>query len=348
MLKKIKDNYSERYVISKLDLADSAETNRLHMLVVSPFLFLLGLMGFTILFINKPQSFQQSLTSIIYFGSFTLISIFDFIYSSFVKDIERHKAYKWKTAPFYITFYMAEGAALYNFYFLDQPFNGFLTFSLTGFIALCAFSFSPFPFLLGITICMGCMSPGIYSNFGFTGLFDAICSGILMFCLSLYKRRTEKNYIIILKKQKQNLEAKTFGNFTLFYEDKVIKFSRSKSNELMGYLIYKYGSTVNTKELITVLWGEHADSAHYGGSLRNLIVDIKHSLSELNIQNFFISEYNSFRINPESIICDYYDFLAGDQKTIQSFTGEFMSQYEWAKEVADFLSKKALQKGEQK
>ena len=342
MFKKLIDIYHEKYVISKLDLADAAETNRFHMLVVSPCLFLLGVIGFIIVLGLKAEYTVKSTVSCIYFGTYIVISIFDFTFSLLVKDVERSKAYRWKTFPFYITFYVAEAATLYNFYFLQQPFNGFLSFCLTGFIALCAFSFSPFPFLLGITICMGCMAPGIYNNFGFTGLFDAVSSGILMFWLSLYKRSSEKKYIVVLRKQRQNLEAKTFGNFTLFYENKVIKFSRTKSNELMGYLIFKHGSSVNTKELIKILWGEYADSARYGGGLRNLIVDIRHCLSELNIQNFFISEYNSFRINPEVIICDYYDFLAGDQKAIKSFNGEFMSQYEWAKDVTDFLEKKAL------
>ena len=144
----------------------------------------------------------------------------------------------------------------------------------------------------------------------------------------------------ILKKQKNNLVAKTFGNFTLLYDNKGIKFSRTKSLELLAYLIYKNGSSVQTKELINVLWGDHADSARYGSSLRNLIVDVKHSLSELDIQNFFISEYNNFRINPEVINCDYYDFLAGDEKAVKSFAGEFMSQYSWAEETTAFLEQK--------
>ncbi len=128
------------------------------------------------------------------------------------------------------------------------------------------------------------------------------------------------------------------------YENKVVKFSRTKSEELMGYLIYKKGSSVKTKELISVLWGERADSARYGSSFRNLIVDIKHTLNELEIQNFFIAEYNNFRINPEVIKCDYYDFLDGEPSAIKSFAGEFMSQFSWAEEAVGFLEQKALKK----
>ena len=186
------------------------------------------------------------------------------------------------------------------------------------------------------------MTPELYKDFEWSGLLNVYITVILMFYLSLYKRRIEKKHIQFLKKQKQNLEAKTFGNFTLIYENKVVKFSRTKSEELMGYLVYKKGSSVKTKELISVLYGEHADSARYGSSLRNLIVDIKHTLGELEIQNFFIAEYNNFRINPEVIKCDYYDFLDGDISAKKSFAGEFMSQYSWAEEATDFLEQKAL------
>ena len=149
---------------------------------------------------------------------------------------------------------------------------------------------------------------------------------------------------MFLQKQKQSLVAKTFGNFNLMYENKVVKFSRTKSDELIAYLIYKKGSSMKTKELISILWGDNADSTHYGSYFRNLIVDIKHTLGELQIQNFFIAEYNNFRINPEVIKCDYYDFLNGDQIAIKSFAGEFMSQFSWAEETTGFLEQKALNK----
>ena len=135
---------------------------------------------------------------------------------------------------------------------------------------------------------------------------------------------------------------RTFGNFTPLYDGNVIKFSRAKSPELLAYLIYKGGSSANTRELISVLYGEHADSASYGANLRLLISDIRHTFTELEVQNFFITEYNNFRINPEVVYCDYYDFLAGDPQSVKTFSGEFMSQYSWAEDKIAFLEKKAF------
>ena len=307
MFKKIIAKYKERYVIDKLDLADSGETNRLNLLVLGPALFFFGVLDLIIVIAFHFNHLRDYVVSLIYFGLYTIFGAYVYIYSKWVKVIPRQKAYIWKTIPFYNTVNITLWLGVYNFYKLNQPFNGVLVFCVTG-------------------------------------LMDALLVAIMMFVLALYKRRVEKKYIMLIKKQKQNLEAKTFGNFTLIYNDKVINFSRSKSLELMGYLIYKRGTSVQSKELISVLWGDRADSARYGSSLRNLIVDVKHTMGELEIQNFFIAEYNNFRINPESIKCDYYDFLEGDTAAIKSFAGEFMSQFSWAEEVAGFLEQKALGK----
>ncbi len=340
--KNIIEKYNERYAIPYIDLADSGESNRLNLRTFGPFLFLFGILDLLVIFIFHFHNLREHLVSIIYFSIFTIIGAYVCISSFNRKPIAREKAYVHRTFPFYMLIIVSFGASVYNFYVLDQPFNGVLTFCITGFLSICLFTFSPMWFLLIMTPAMGAMVPGIYRDFGVTGLMDSLLCLILIFCISLYKRRELKKHIMFLRKQKKSLEAKTFGNFTLMYENKVVKFSRSKSIEFMGYLIYKKGSSVNTKELISALYGDHADSARYGSNLRNLIVDIKHTLSQLEIQNFFIAEYNNFRINPEVIKCDYYDFLDGKPQAVKSFAGEFMSQFSWAEEVAGFLEQKAL------
>ena len=344
IIKKLRAMYREKYYLSPLDLIDSAERNRFYLTITSPIFFFFGLLCFSSFCVLYHDSLSDHIESLIYFGIFIVLGSTLYIYSRKIKNValEKSSIFKWKTFPLYVNIYAALGLALYNFYILGQNFNGFLIYCLTGFISLCMFSFSPFVFMIGMLIAIGIMTPGLSKSFGWSGLADAIMSAILMICLAFYKRRSEKKLIILLKKQKNSLEAKTFGNFTLIYENKVVKFNRTKSNELVGYLIYKNGSSVNTKELISVLYGDQADSARYGSSLRNLIIDIKHTLNELGIQSFFIAEYNNFRINPEIIKCDYYDFLAGEKKALANFAGEFMSQYSWAEETAAFLEQKAL------
>ena len=341
MFKNLIKKYNERYCIPYQDLADAGESNRLVVHIASILLFILVIVGLLILAIGYHADPRNHLASYFYYIIFFFISLYAFLASSDKKDKDRSKNYLQKTIPLYIVMYSVFAAAIYSF-MIGNHFHGFLTFYLTAVIALCTCSFSPIVYLFGLVISTILMAPGIYQSFGAAAFIDAVLTAVLMFCLALYKRRIEKKQIMFLRKQKQSLEAKTFGNFTLIYEGKVVKFSRTKSEELLAYLIYKKGSSIKTKELLFVLYGRQADSAHYGSSLRNLIIDIKNTFEELGIQNFFIAEYNNFRINPEIIKCDYYDLLAGDKTALKNFTGEFLSQYSWAEEAASFLELKVL------
>lgn len=340
-MNKIISLYKNRYYIAPVDLADSAETNRLHLVFISPFLFLFGIINLPVFMFLYRNELREHLPAFVYYGLIALVSLYMYIHSLLVKNAPREKAYVLKNIPFYIGFFAFLASGIMGVYD-RQPFNGLITYALTDILALCVFSFSPLLFLFSHIIGACSIAPAIYEAFGLTGLLNVILTGVLMCCLSLYMRRTEKKIIMLLKKQKQNLEAKTFGNFTLLFNNTVIKFTRSKSEELLAYLIYKNGSSVKTKELITALYGRDADTARYGASIRNLIVDIKHTLADLDIQNFFITEYNNFRINPEVIKCDYYDFLAGDRQTVKNFAGQFMSQYKWAEDVSTFMEYKVL------
>ena len=344
IFKTLIQNYKERYAISNLDLADAAETNRLHLFVISFFLILVGFVDLVVLFILHYRNPKEHLFSFIYFAAFLVLGTYTLLLSSWSKKVSREKAYVSKTTPAYIIITFTFLASLYNFYILKQPFNGVISYCLTGFLSIFVFSLSPIYFLTFPVVIMGIMAPVIYSNFGITGLMDSVLCTILIFIIALYKRYFEKKQILFLKNQKQALVAKTFGNFTLMYDNRVIHFSRTKSDELIAYLILKKGTSVKSKELINILWGDHADSVRYGSNLRNLIVDIKYSLKELNIQNFFIAEYNNFRINPEIVSCDYYDFIKGESSAIKNFAGEFMSQYSWAEETTGFLEQKAMKK----
>ncbi len=336
--------YKNRYYISKIDLATVAETNRINLMIACPFLFFLSLLGFVSNISLYCDSFFEHISSFCFYGFILLFSIVIFVIAKNLKNVSRENAYIYKTIPFYVSLWLGVFAPVYNLYVLGHIFNSVIIFELVGIVALVCFSFSPLPFLFSVITGLAFLSPEVYKNFGLVSMLVFIFSEIIIFTFSLYKRHVDKTFILLLRTQKKNLEVKTFGNFTLLYENKVVRFSRTKSKELFAYLIYKNGTSANTKELISVLYGDFADSARYGSSVRNLISDIKHTFNELEIQKIFITEYNNFRINPEIIKCDYYDFLAGDLQAAKKFNGEFMSQYSWAEDAVGFLEQKSFKK----
>lgn len=328
--------------IPLLDLADAAETNRYRNSIWSFYCVALLIVLFPANFFVFRNDFAAGLVHFGYFGISFVVSLISLIISITLKNARREKAWLIKNIPVYFVYTWGMASSAYVFYLTDHPFNGVLNFFTATVIMLTVFQLALTAFS-AMTLCgMLALLPGVYKAFGFScAVFFVFLSLFLVF-LSFYKRRIEKLYFSLLMSQKKLLEARTFGNFTLLYESKVVKFSRTKSTELIAYLVYKNGSSANTKELISVLYGDFADSERYGSSLRSLVSDVKHSLANLGIQNFFIAEYNNFRVNPETVRCDYYDFLSDDAAAIKRFAGEFMSQYSWAEAGAAFLEQKAL------
>ena len=105
MFKKLIEAYRNRYFIAPIDLADAAETNRLHILFISPILFVFGLGN--IIFFSLMRLWGRDVKNVtfIYFGIFTLVSIFIYIFSRCMKKTVRENSYYLKTIPFYVPDY---------------------------------------------------------------------------------------------------------------------------------------------------------------------------------------------------------------------------------------------------
>lgn len=136
------------------------------------------------------------------------------------------------------------------------------------------------------------------------------------------------------------LVAKTFGNFELLCDGNAVKFTRSKSKELIAYLIDKRGTSASSSELIVNLWEDRDVDRTTRSMLQNLIADIRNSFQKYGILDFFDTKRNSFRIDDSKVVCDYYELLSGDKNACKKFVGEYMSSYSWAEMTAGLLCNK--------
>lgn len=128
----------------------------------------------------------------------------------------------------------------------------------------------------------------------------------------------------------KKVEAKTFGNFELFCNGEIVKFGRSKSKELIAYLIDKNGTTATGSELIVNLWEDKDVDRTTRSMLHNLVSDIKKTFLEYGLSDIFETKRNAFRVKKDKIVCDYFDLLDGKSDAKRKFNGEYMSAYEWA------------------
>lgn len=132
------------------------------------------------------------------------------------------------------------------------------------------------------------------------------------------------------RKQERSLRVQCFGNFEVFAKGGPVSFTYQKTKELLAYLIDRRGSAANTAELCAVLWEDRPDSPEQRKYLRRLLSDLSHSLAAVDAGDVLAKRRNSFAVAVEKVDCDFYRLLAGDVAAINTYTGEYMTQYGWA------------------
>ncbi|MDO5559233.1 MAG: response regulator [Oscillospiraceae bacterium] len=126
------------------------------------------------------------------------------------------------------------------------------------------------------------------------------------------------------------IRAHTFGNFELYVDEKPVRFARSKSKELIAFLIDRRGASCTMNELAAVLFDESGNEKAQQRYIRNLIADIKASLSDIKAESIICKGRNSISIDISQIDCDYYRMLEGEPAAVNMFLGEYMTNYSWA------------------
>ena len=55
------------------------------------------------------------------------------------------------------------------------------------------------------------------------------------------------------------------------------------------------------------------------------------------MEDILIKKWNYLALDTKKVDCDYYRFLKGDIDAINTFHGEYMSNYSWAELTTAFL-----------
>jgi len=122
----------------------------------------------------------------------------------------------------------------------------------------------------------------------------------------------------------------TFGNFEVYAGNKPLHFSRTKTKELLAYLVMRNGASCSNNEIIAVLWESRPDSASLQNQFRHLVADLRKTLKSVSAEDILIKQRGAIAIVPEKISCDLYDFFASNPAAVNKYMGEFMAQYSWA------------------
>lgn len=136
------------------------------------------------------------------------------------------------------------------------------------------------------------------------------------------------------------ITAKCFGNFDVFdSKGNLIKFSRSKSKELIAYLILRAGASCTIRELAGVIFEDEEFDSAQQAYMQQIITAMMKSLREVGAEAVVVRSYNSLAVDATKIESDYYRFKRGDKAVLNEFEGEFMAQYSWAEYVSGYLER---------
>lgn len=162
-------------------------------------------------------------------------------------------------------------------------------------------------------------------------------SGYLMKPVSSKDVQEEIDYIKGVKAKEKLLTVKCFGNFEVYAHGEKIAFRRTKTKELLAFLIDRKGSGVTGREIIAMLWSDNGDEKKKHNYLRQLFLDLRQTLETVDAGALIIQNNYSYSLATEKIDCDYYSYL---QTGKPEFRGEYMTQYSWAEETCGMLWKK--------
>jgi len=143
-------------------------------------------------------------------------------------------------------------------------------------------------------------------------------------------------------KHGKRVRVQTFGNFEIFVDEKPVSFTRSKTKELLAYLISRKGALCNNNEIIAVIWEDKDDSPATQSHFRHLVVDLIRTLKSLNVEDIIIRKWKNLAVAPERISCDFYEMLNGSAKAVNAYAGEFMAQYSWAEIDNAYMQEKKI------
>ena len=171
--------------------------------------------------------------------------------------------------------------------------------------------------------------------------FQLHASGYLMKPINREKLASEVEYALSSRNRGKasNVFAKTFGNFDLLVDGRPLVFKRSKSKELLAYLVDRHGGNVSRPEAFAVLWEDTFYDRAMQKQMDVVIRSLRSTLEEAGVGEIFEIQSGWMRILPERMDSDLFRFLDGNREAIQEYRGEYMSAYSWASQTEAYLDR---------
>lgn len=126
------------------------------------------------------------------------------------------------------------------------------------------------------------------------------------------------------------VRVQTFGHFEVFVDGRLLDLPRAKSKECLAYLIDRKGARITVSEIASVLWEDKPDDSSTHNNAHQVIFTLMRALKDAGIEDIIIKSRRELAVDTSKIDCDYYRAISGDMSRMNTFTGEYMTNYSWA------------------
>ena len=148
--------------------------------------------------------------------------------------------------------------------------------------------------------------------------------------------REELDLLSLPRQEKPSgkLCVRCFGYFEVLWQGEPLIFARTKTKELLAYLVDREGAACTRGEIISALWENQDDDQAAKRHIRVLINDLRCTLRRIDMEEVLIRAHRQLAVRCDLLDCDYYRLRNGEPDAINDFRGQYMQQYSWAELTA--------------
>lgn len=134
---------------------------------------------------------------------------------------------------------------------------------------------------------------------------------------------------LLAKRLRSRVHIFTFGHFDVFIDDRSIHFTNAKSKELLALCVDHEGGDVSMEEAVDKLWPNRVYDQRVKNLYRKAVSYCRRKFEQYDCGGIFQAKRGSCRILTWKIECDLLEFK---YEQAAGFYGEYMIDYEWARE----------------
>lgn len=144
----------------------------------------------------------------------------------------------------------------------------------------------------------------------------------------------QRAHLLSRRLEGNKIEVHTFGRFKVCFHHEPVVFRNAKAKELLALCVDSQGDILTMEQCVDSLWWDRPYDTRVKNLYRKAVAYLHRCFNDLGAGEVFLSGRGYCRVNMDKIDCDYTRYLQGEAVR---YHGEYMIDYDWAREKEMFL-----------